>query len=126
MREVSTADAVKVANWWADQITNPSQNMCSEKQGGNDMINFLGTLLSAASLPNTEQVNAFRDKLAEIIVKKGVVDLSVDYAPDIYLSEAAEYAGINSNCFPWKSSTFINSNGEIYARRGYGASRERI
>lgn len=126
MREVSTADAVKVANWWADQITIPNQNMGSYEQGGNGIANLLGTLLAARSLPNTEQVNVFRDKLAEIIVKKGVVDLRVDYAPDIYLSEAAEYTGINSNCFPWKSSTFINSNGVIYARRGYGASRERI
>ena len=126
MRNVSKEDAVKMANWWADQITNPNQNMGTEKQGGNEMANLLGTLIAAKSMPNGEQVNVFRDKLAEIIVTKGVSSLSVDYGPDMYLSEAAEYAGVNPNCFPWKSSTYIRSAGEIIARRGYGSTGERI
>ena len=126
MRNVSKEDAVKMANWWADQITNPNQNMGTEEQGGNDTINLLGTLLAARYMPNNEQINVFRDKLTEIIVTKGVSDLSVDYGPDVYLSEAAEYAGINPNCFPWKSSTYITSTGEIIAKRGYGSTGERI
>ena len=126
MRNVSKEDAVKMANWWAEQITNPNQNMGTEKQGGNEMGNLLGTLLAASCTPNDEQVNVFRDKLSEIIVTKGVSDLSVDYGPDMYLSEAAEYAGINPNCFPWKSSTYITSAGEIIAKRGYGSTGERI
>ena len=126
MTKVLKEDAVKMANWWADQITNPDQNIGTEKQGGNEMANLLGTLIAAKSMPNYEQVNVFRDKLTEIIVTKGVSDLSVDYGPDVYLSEAAEYAGINPNCFPWKSSTYIRTTGEIIARRGYGSTGERI
>ena len=38
MINVLKEDAEKMANWWADQIANPNQNMGTEEQGGNDTI----------------------------------------------------------------------------------------
>lgn len=125
MKEVPKEVAEKMANWWAEQITNPMQNAGSTKQGGNDMINLLGTLLSEKSIPNIEQIDIFKSKLTEIIIKNGVYNLVVDYYPDDYLSEAAEYSGINTNCFPWKSETIIR-DGRVLAKRGYGERLERI
>ena len=101
------------------------QNAGSTKQGGNDMINLLGTLLSEKSIPNIEQIDIFKSKLTEIIIKNGVYNLVVDYYPDDYLSEAAEYSDINTNCFPWKSETIIR-DGRVLAKRGYGERLERI
>lgn len=69
-KEISRDDAVKMANWWAEQITHTGQNMGTKEQGGNEMANILGTLLACKAAPNEEQVERFKNKLVDIIIEK--------------------------------------------------------
>ena len=100
--------------------------MGSKEQGGNEMANLLGTLLAIKSHPEEEQIEKFKESLVDIIMKYNLYGLTVDYGPDHYLSMAAQSAAIDPNCFPWKSSTTIRSDGAIFAKRGYGEKAERI
>lgn len=122
---VSEVEARKVALWWWQAITTPGQNMGSEEEGGNDMANMLGTILAAEAKPSEDKKEKFVTTLTDIIMKSDIMELYCDYAPDTYLSEAANIAGIDTNCFPWKTSTRIEEGNSMYSR-GYRAPYEKI
>ena len=122
---ISKEEARKVALWWGKQITIPAQNMGTVEQGGDELANLMGTMLAAKNRPSEAKVDKFVAALTDIIIKKDVYYLDVDYAPDSYLGEAAQIAGINPSVFPWKSHTRL-IEGKSECSRGYGSRYERI
>lgn len=123
------AEAVDVmVEWWCDKSFHTANNQ------DNGDVSFTGFL--AYSLGNKlaneiqkrttpEQIQAFRDVLKYQLLKnesgsryeRGLV---VDYDPCNMLYIACTNSGINTNCLPIKTCTFIESDNTIQGRYQYG------
>jgi hypothetical protein len=79
--------------------------------------------MNAQESISEEKIEKFEQKLSEILLSKQnsyARTLHVDYHPCNELHEAAEYAGLNSGCFPCKSASWISDNNKATAKYQYG------
>lgn len=116
---------LKVVMWWSEKSfhTPLNQNNGDESEIGQKMFMFANIVAAKAQESVTkEKQKAFESKLTELLMScnKYEITLSVDYHPCTMLSEAAEFAGINSSCFPCKSHTRIDENNRAFAKYQYG------
>ena len=120
---MSNIDVTKAAKWWADQIcgNKPHDNGDS----GRSSV-FACMLADMGREPvSDEQRKVFEDELVVQINKlfeewgENGASIGCDYGPDLYLSNAADKAGINHLNFPFKTDMFFR-NGVISVKEGYG------
>ena len=130
--EQTLEDAVlKTVTWWSDKSFRTVMNQNNGDDADDGVVNIL---LNTASMKakngiTGEQIKKFEDKLTELLMNaKSSYDrsLSVDYHPCEKLFEAAEFAGINSSCFPCKSCTSIDNNNKAFAKYQYGGDHNEI
>ena len=95
----------------------------------NELAMIMADLCASKNKPTQEQLDIFKkefhielDKEIEKYGSLGRVDLYCDYGPGLVLHNAAEKAGIDDFCFPFKMGIFLQSNAIIeskpYARLG--------
>jgi hypothetical protein len=110
------------AKWWREKIKKNDHNNgdCSMTSM---MAGVLANRLASNHTPTTEQLDKFEHKLGDLIelYSGSCLQLYCDYHPDQILSKAAEYAGINTSVFPWKTGTKTDSD-KVFVSDGYGAS----
>lgn len=116
--------ALIAAEWWADKITDPKFDNGADSMAGLFASAMAGSLIQHVTNDTRQK---FIDYLVEYIEKEldkeyrgfgPSVTLSVDYGPCKILSDAAEFAGLSSNNFPWKTTMWIDKN-HIVASYGY-------
>ncbi len=116
-------------NWWADKI---SGNVRHDNGALNEAPSAMACLFAdmCAKPIMEEQKEMFKKTLEEKIIEqlssRGRIDLYCDYGPDLYLREAAEKANIPTTNFPFKTGMYIERNGDIRVKEGYGRSYESI
>lgn len=108
------------AKWWAKQLEAPNFD------AGADSIQMLAVQMMAKTSherPSEIILDAFEEALRQIILAESPRVVSVDYDPDITLVRAAKEAGlyIGANTFPWKTVMWLDKNGSIQVKEGYGA-----
>ncbi|MEI7674131.1 MAG: hypothetical protein WCI60_00130 [bacterium] len=109
--------------WWARQLLNPKFD-----NGGKDKTNLMSMQISTllASSKRTEiepKIRDFSKALSELLIKRGVLMVSVDYHPDQILADAAKTAGIevdDISTFPWKTEMIIYDE-SVLVSEGPGA-----
>lgn len=124
----SYAEAVEITvNWWVEKSfkTPLNQNNGDDSDSGG-MIFMLMNLASQKSNESAtpQKIEKFKSKLTEILLiaenKRGYEqDCSVDYHPSKPLSDACDYAEINSMALPCKTFTSINSKNQVVGRFQY-------
>lgn len=105
----------KVVNFWTEKSFN---TVCNQNNGDDSaaggLVFMLQNILSseAQQTVTPEKIEKFKEKLTELIKKQGreYIVLSVDYHPCNTLFEAAQYADISIQCFPCKTTTWIENN----------------
>lgn len=128
----SYEDAVlKVVMWWSDKSFRAVMNQNNgdnSQQGGvvSALMNMVS--LKAQDAVSDEQIKKFESKLTDLLMNAGKFDrtLSVDYDPCEMLYKAAEFAGIDTYCFPCKSHTRIDEQNNAYAKYQYGAQEVKL
>lgn len=129
MTKRSYKEAVELTvNWWVEKsFETPLNQNNGDKSDGGTMRLVLMNLISeeAQKKVTANKIEKFKSKLKELLLankEKGryAKELNVDYHPNQMLSDACEFAEINSNCLPCKTSTFINNENEVEGRYQYG------
>jgi len=116
--------ALIAAEWWADKIISPKFD-----NGDSGLSGFFGmTMASQLVEPIAdEKREKFISHLSKYIESKLDADLSpylsVDYGPSVDLKDAAEFAGISSNNFPWKTNMWVDKN-HVSASYGYRGKKQ--
>jgi len=128
-------DNAKIAaTWWSNALKTPKFSALSNEERHDSNSAPLAIAEAMASShhcsPEESKVDIFKSSLCEIIERElksrdcGALVLSVDYSPDMYLSEALECAGIDcnrlNNVLPWKTVMWINDT-DVSVKCGYGA-----
>lgn len=130
-----TTAARAAAEWWAQQIADPTfRNTTAEEDRASSANELLGAvyarglagMLSDRHPVTAEQLATFTNALETIIIRDTREDgwhygLHVDYHPDSSLTEAAQAAGVDESRFPWKTHLWLRMDGTVIARLGYGA-----
>jgi len=122
---------LKTVMWWSDKSfrTPLNQNNGDDSPQGGMMFALMNTVsMNAQQTATVEKQKAFESKLTELLMNcaKQERTLDVDYHPCRMLSEAANFAGIDSGCFPCKSYTSIDDNNKAFAKHGYGKATVEI
>lgn len=116
----------KVVKWWTNKSFRTPLN---QNNGDNSEHGFLAFMLmnmsssKAQESVTEEKIQLFEQKLTEILLAAPNSyrrTLDVDYNPCVELAEAAEYAGLDSGCFPCKSVTWISESNKATAKYQYG------
>lgn len=133
----ATTPAAAVARWWGNVIVNPNFDNGADDMG-NIMAQGIATMGHEQIRDDIERhVGAF------VHILEGAIDdalqdnpyfgrnLSTDYHPDRILADAAAASGMSERgidmfVFPWKSSTYIEADGTVAARMGYGKAAKQI
>ena len=112
--------AKRAAQWWADILA--ANNLGS---AGAAEVDLLYAICSRPA-PNNEELSTFRDALessiAEELIRRDRLFISVDYGPDQMLHEAA---GALKVSWPFKTSMNITRT-EITVSAGYRAHWETL
>lgn len=117
------------AKWWADQLRGgrPKLDNGDDSRTG-DMVAVIA-MMTQASRPrlDPETIDAFETVLAARIEHDGIGYISVDYDPDIVLSECARSVGLTLGMtdLPWRTSMWIDVD-RVTVRCGYGAQVETL
>lgn len=119
---------LKTVLFWSDKSfrTLMNQNNGDDSPGGATTFMLMNMLaMSAKKSVTDEKIKAFEDKLTELLM--AVKDkqsyqwqLDVDYHPCQMLAESAEFAGIDTHCFPCKTFTRIEKDHSVVAKYQYG------
>lgn len=127
MKNTYEEAVLKTVLWWSDKAFRTSLNQNNgdnSSQGGMAFMLMNILAMNVQDKITEEQIKKFEEKLTELLIKnknnKWERNLNVDYHPCTLLSDAAEYAGINTSCFPCKSSTQIDDQNKVYAKYQYG------
>lgn len=119
------------AKWWGDKLRNigPSHFYNGDESKRGQMERFFAVIAARKEMSNSGDVEYFEKKLAEAIKEKiekeGLVELSVEFVPNLFLGEIAKETGINQYCFPWKTTMIITKE-KIEIKSGYYATKEII
>lgn len=126
MLESNIEKIAKIASsWWSDVISNPKMDNGDNSKEGQ----FFALLSKLHTIKlNPEEQKRFKYELYNIIINKikdfndlETLWLDVDYAPNTYLTQAADAAHINYKNFPIKTTMSITKHC-IRVRYGYGAN----
>lgn len=125
--------AIKTAaRWWRDKISKKPHHDNGDMSFASMMAGIMAD--SLAEDISDEKLDKFEEELIKILdleVSQNCLPytyLSCDYGPGLYLSDAADIAGINYSCFPWKTNLQIirdmndKTNYEVLVSDGYRAS----
>lgn len=114
---------------WIQMLENPKYDNLGpsryteppESRARNELCSVMAEMLPRNNTPDV--LLRFGEELRKILDKqpRDTCTLSVDYGPDLLLSEAAKAAGLDMQ-FPWKTVMWIRPEG-IIVRYGYGAPR---
>jgi len=110
--------ARKAAKWWADQLRNGAKLDHGDPSptGGLTVMMGLSLQRDMAAKRTPEQIQAFEDRLVDVIQEQDECRLrmgfGVDYHPDDVLSTAIARSGIkvNMTCLPWKTHMRIDGD----------------
>lgn len=111
---------VIVSEWWAEQLrdTEPLQDNGTESLDRfNALTGLMGWRSPLPSLPE-EKIWMFKKALLGAIARDKPTHISVDYDPDEYLQEAADFAKITDirSRLPIKTITWVD---KLLVRKGY-------
>ena len=118
--------AQMAADWWTEKISKFHHHDNGAYDKTNMVANALADILYKR--PYEEQVEMFREKLKERILKfkdDDKVWLGVDYNPCTILFNIANECGIDEMCFPFKTDMVVTSS-YIRVSDGYGKPWEYI
>lgn len=118
--------ATKAAKWWSGILNTHHDNGANDK--ANVMSMLLSDMLADKNAPTKDQITKFEQLLTDELMKLDStreISLYCDYHPDEILYNAAEAAGINAICFPYKTGMLISGD-KIKAKVGYGSSYSEI
>lgn len=126
---------LKTVMWWSDKSFRTllnQNNGDNSSQGG--MTFLLMNMVASKSQESVtdEKIKSFEEHLAKSLTEyrkqypTSQIWLDVDYHPCQMLSEAAEKAGIESHCFPCKSSTRLTADNKVFAKYQYGGASNEI
>lgn len=113
----------KTVQFWVDKSFYTPMNQ-NNGDNTNPMMGILMNTVSAKAQERNDvsKIAVFEQKLTELLMNKSLlstITLSVDYHPCEILSEAAEFAKIDTGCFPCKTFTQLKGNSAI-AKYQYG------
>ena len=126
---------VAAAQWWTDRLTdcrNSGLSATERREPENTAYQFAEVLMDLGRPHVTaEQVDAFRLALMNGIAHASPYEqrqLHVDYDCDRVLSEALAVAGIpeRTGMLPIKTDMWLNEDGTVAVRYGYGANVQMI
>lgn len=128
-------DAVlKTVMFWSDKSFRTPMNQNNGDDSPNGAMGFMlmNMLSSKAQESITEdKIKSFENKLTELLM--GVKnearwnwELDVDYHPCQMLATAAEFAGLDSSCFPCKTWTRIDQDFNAIASYQYGGTPTKL
>jgi len=132
MKQTLEDAVLKAVTWWSDKSFRSvmNQNNGDNTSDGGVVNILLNTkAMKAQDGISDEKIKKFEGKLTELLMNaKNSYNrsLSVDYHPCEHLFISAEFAGINSSCFPCKSSTSIDENNRAFAKYQYGGEYKEI
>lgn len=119
------------AKWWGDKLRNivPSHFYNGDESKRGQMERFFAVIAARKEINDGKTIDAFEKKLAEAIKerveKDGLLVVSVEFVPNLFLRKIAEETGINQYCFPWKTTMIITKE-KIEIKSGYYATIETI
>jgi len=129
MSKRSYKEAVEITvNWWVEKSFATPLNQNNGDNSDNGGFGFLLMNMVAGNAQKEvtdDKIEKFKSKLTELLLaneEKGryAKKLDVDYHPNQMLSDACQFAEINSSCLPCKTFTFINNENEVEGRYQYG------
>lgn len=126
------------AMWWTDKIFGEQVDQKITTRDGRDPASesheVVLNLLAAVSRPAFTKRE--RDRFEKCLVNsirielenKGRANLSVDYHPCNVLYSAVDISAvvIPPLCWPLKTNMWIEADGSIYVKNGYGARNEKL
>jgi hypothetical protein len=132
LQQVQTFEeaVLKTVLFWSDKSfrTPLNQNNGDDSLNGGMMFALMNMKSMAAQESVTDdKVEKFEEKLTELLMDsqndpRYEWTLDVDYDPCQMLSEAADYAGFDSGCFPCKTFTRIEKDHNVTAKYQYGGN----
>lgn len=118
-----------MVDWWVEKSFKTQMNQdigtnISEDRGLMMLMNFENDKVKKKL--TEEQINKFKTKLKELLIKdensefkQFDLSLDVDYHPSTKLKEACDFAEIDYNLLPMKTTTYINNDLEIEGKYQY-------
>ena len=118
------AAAEIAASWWADKVVKPTFDA-----GADSPAMMMAEVMATVGAAKIEEPNKlkFHNILKRKILDKLMntnyqVGLYCDYHPEGILAEAMNEANIPSSNAPWKTSMWIDTDGSVSVKYGYGKS----
>ena len=116
------AAAEIAASWWADRVVRPTFDAGADSPAM-VMAEVLATV-GAAKIEESNKLkfhNILKRKILDKLMKTNYqVYLGCDYSPEGILAEAMNEAEIPSSNAPWKTSMWIDPDGSVSVKYGYG------
>ena len=110
------------ASWWAEKVARPVYNA-----GADSMAMVMAEVMATVNATKVEETEQERFKkilkkkiLEKIENAKYTFGIHCDYAPEGILSEAMMEASIPTSNAPWKTSMWIDADGTVSVKHGYG------
>lgn len=122
----------KCVNWWIEKSFNTFPNQDNGDDTPNGGISFALMNMRSDSARKTatpKAIEKFKTKLTELLMNaksKYDRECDVDYHPNRILSDACEFAGIDSGCLPCKTFTVIENDFTVTAKYQYGGEFEKL
>ena len=118
----------KTVNFWVQKSFKTPMNQDNGDNGSSGAISaMLMNMLAMKSQVDVcdVKIEKFKEKLTHLLIakkdecKRYGVNLSVDYHPCIDLYKAAEFAQIDTSCFPCKTTSWIDKDNKATASYQY-------
>ena len=121
---VRTKDAAAeiAASWWADKVVRPTFDA-----GADSPAMMMAEVMATIGAAKIEE--SAKDKFKNILKQKILnefnrtnyqIGIHCDYHPEGILDEAITEADIPSSNVPWKTSMWIDPDGTVSVKYGYG------
>jgi hypothetical protein len=125
---------LKTVMFWSDKsfrTTLNQNNGDNSEHGAMAWMLMNMSSLSAQESVTEDKIKLFESKLTELLMEvknenTWKWELDVDYHPCKMLTDAAEFAGLNSGCFPIKTFTRICPDFSVDARYQYGGKFQKL
>ncbi len=127
--ETAKSAARAAAEWWAKQVGAPLFRNVDSSSGPDELLrggmagamqHMLADLHPATESAGTAFADDLEKRIGDRLKRSNWVSLSVDYAPDGTLADAAQATGVNGSRFPWKTHMSV-TNDYVTASLGYRA-----
>lgn len=119
----SKEEAAEIAaSWWADKIVAPKFDAGADSPAM-IMAEVMATV-NAKKIDTSDRdnfKNILKKKILEKLNKSNYqIGIHTDYAPEGILDEAMIESNIPSSNAPWKTSMWIDPDGTVSVKHGYG------